>query len=273
MTACRILWVALLVCHAASVTTAVPADIYNNWEDYQATLKKEAIHLKAKYEKCEKALMEATNKIAGMGTYEVQLAWTSHEETEQTREPTPQSTSPGACVDDYLAEKLLEAISNVQRSVNGLRSLSNFRAVNLAHDKYAKQVNTKYEAKAKRSVDGDSNTNFFSGSCSYTHPTDDAWWYVDLEEPYAIGEVKVYNNDRWPERINPFNIIIGNSSEVDEMSQCGGTYGADYEDTLLFQVDCGGMYGRYVGVRLPGSERSLMMCEVRVYEYTGLDPE
>ncbi|CAH1250771.1 Hypp8909 [Branchiostoma lanceolatum] len=149
--------------------------------------------------------------------------------------------------------------------------VSTSTARNLAEHKHARQYRTKYRSEAGLAVDGNVHPDYHQGSCSYTNAGPDVWWYVDLEESYAIGEVKVYNNDRYPEMINPFNIMVGNSSDVGEMSQCGGNFGADYEDTLTWVVDCGGATGRYVMVLLPGPNRSLMMCEVRVYEYTGPD--
>ncbi|XP_035663393.1 pentraxin fusion protein-like [Branchiostoma floridae] len=233
-------------------------------ETPHATLKRELTQLKESYAKCEKSLEDAKSMI-GQETNEIVVDISPEEEPEQIGDST--------CFDDDVTERILAAISNVQRAVNGLRSRAEYRAVNLAHDKHARQSSTKYEMEARRAVDGNANPDFFRGTCSLTYTRDDVWWYVDLEETYAIGEVKIYNNDRYPERIDPFNVLVGkNSSEIDQMEQCGGDYGADYEETPVFSINCGGMSGRYVAVSLPGEARSLNICEVRVYEYTGLDP-
>ncbi|XP_035676003.1 ZP domain-containing protein-like [Branchiostoma floridae] len=66
------------------------------------------------------------------------------------------------------------------------------------------------------------------------------------------------------ERLNPFNIHIGDSDQVSTNPQCGGDLQIDVSHPSI-SVSCPGMRGRYVGVRLPGSSRILALCEVQVF--------
>ncbi|XP_019616811.1 PREDICTED: uncharacterized protein LOC109464300 [Branchiostoma belcheri] len=73
--------------------------------------------------------------------------------------------------------------------------------------------------------------------------------------------------DCCPERLNPFNIHIGNSYQVSENPKCGGYYHIALNQPSI-SVSCPGMMGRYVGVRLPGHSRVLTLCEVQIYTET-----
>eukprot|EP00058_Branchiostoma_floridae_P017595 XP_002603084.1 hypothetical protein BRAFLDRAFT_116966 [Branchiostoma floridae] len=127
------------------------------------------------------------------------------------------------------------------------------RGVNLALGRPTAQLSTSHGGLARRAVDGNTDGDFHSGSCTHTnrpgnrHP----WWRVDLGTAQAIGNVVVFNRqDCCSERLNNF--------------QCGGNHavtGGQAEIT----VDCGGLSGRYVGILLPSSQY-LSLCEVQVYE-------
>ncbi|CAH1250772.1 Hypp8910 [Branchiostoma lanceolatum] len=180
MPACRVLWVAFLVCHATSLVTAAPSGNDIASQTSHASLKKEVSQLEASYKKCEKSLMEANNMLEQVtnevqvdgtnkvqvdgtneaqvdGTNEVQADWALEEELEQMGVSNPYATSAGSCVDDDLAERLLSAISDVQRTVNKLRSGASYHARNLAEHKHARQFRTKYRSEAGLAVDGNAN--------------------------------------------------------------------------------------------------------------------
>ncbi|KAI8514163.1 hypothetical protein Bbelb_084870 [Branchiostoma belcheri] len=118
---------------------------------------------------------------------------------------------------------------------------------------------------ASRAVDGNTASDYHDGSCTHTTEEDNPSWWVDLGQPYAIGRVTIFNRmDCCPERLNPFNIHIGDSDQVRENPRCGDDHQL-YVKWPSISVSCQGMKGRYVGVRLPGCRRVLSLCEVQVF--------
>ncbi|XP_019627160.1 PREDICTED: fibronectin-like [Branchiostoma belcheri] len=149
-----------------------------------------------------------------------------------------------------------------------LRDLSGSEGVNVALGKTAYQTTTEHHTRAaSRAVDGNTDTNFFSGTCTHTADageTDPSWW-VDLGQSYMIARVVIFNSlDAGPWRLNPFNIHIGDSDQVSTNPKCGGDHHIALDQPSI-SVPCPGMIGRYVGVRLPGPSRILTLCEVQVY--------
>eukprot|EP00058_Branchiostoma_floridae_P021681 XP_002607171.1 hypothetical protein BRAFLDRAFT_68034 [Branchiostoma floridae] len=120
---------------------------------------------------------------------------------------------------------------------------------------------------ASLAVDGNTDTNYDHGSCTHTidiGETNPSWW-VDLGQSYVIDRVLIFNRqDCCSERINPFNIHIGDSDQVSTNPKCGGDHQMNWNQPSI-SVSCKGMKGRYVGVRLPGSSRILTLCEVQVF--------
>ncbi|KAI8507142.1 hypothetical protein Bbelb_155810 [Branchiostoma belcheri] len=70
--------------------------------------------------------------------------------------------------------------------------------------------------------------------------------------------------DSRQDRLNPFNIHIGDSDQVSTNPKCGGDHRIELNQPFI-SVSCLGMMGRYVGVRLPGASRVLSLCEVQIY--------
>eukprot|EP00058_Branchiostoma_floridae_P015451 XP_002600939.1 hypothetical protein BRAFLDRAFT_79129 [Branchiostoma floridae] len=148
---------------------------------------------------------------------------------------------------------------------------------NLALGKSAFQTTTFYgfmvNGFASHAVDGNTNTWYHDGSCTHTAEGKDnpAWW-VDLGQSYEIGRVTIFNRqDCCSERINPFNIHIGDSDQVSTNPRCGGDHQMNLNQPSI-SVSCQGMKGRYVGVRLPGAYRILTLCEVQVQGHSGHPP-
>ncbi|XP_035682606.1 uncharacterized protein LOC118420009 [Branchiostoma floridae] len=80
-----------------------------------------------------------------------------------------------------------------------------------------------------------------------------------------IYRLVIFNRqDCCSERLNPFNIHIGDSDQVSTNPRCGGDHQIDVNQPSI-SVSCQGMKGRYVGVSLPGSSRILTLCEVQVF--------
>ncbi|XP_078585335.1 uncharacterized protein LOC144867284 isoform X7 [Branchiostoma floridae x Branchiostoma japonicum] len=142
-------------------------------------------------------------------------------------------------------------------------------STNLALGKPAFQTVTVQGAVASRAVDGNTTT-FYSGlSCTLNYDNDNAHWFVDLEQSYMISRVVIFNrqDDCCWERLNPFNIHIGDSDQVSTNPKCGGDHEIDGNQVSI-TILCPAMQGRYVGIRLPGTARTLNVCEVQVFSST-----
>ncbi|XP_035686749.1 uncharacterized protein LOC118422970 [Branchiostoma floridae] len=149
---------------------------------------------------------------------------------------------------------------------------------NLALGKRTKQSSFWDAGYSQNAVDGDRSTNWYSGSCTHTEAslrdnvwdvgTTNPWWYVDLGSSYPIGKVVIVNRrspkDSVTSRINPFEIRIGNSKDVTANPKCESRHVFPADEDVM-EVSCGGIQGRYVGIRLPGENRILTLCEVEVY--------
>ncbi|XP_066273066.1 uncharacterized protein [Branchiostoma lanceolatum] len=130
------------------------------------------------------------------------------------------------------------------------------------------QTSTNHGGAASRAVDGNTASNYDAGSCTHTtdHPGEaNPTWWVDLGQSHVIGRVVIFNRqDCCAERINPFNIHIGDSDQVSTNPKCGGDHQIDVNQPSI-SVSCPGMRGRYVSVRLPGLFRTLTLCEVQLF--------
>ncbi|XP_019622074.1 PREDICTED: uncharacterized protein LOC109468258 [Branchiostoma belcheri] len=142
--------------------------------------------------------------------------------------------------------------------------------VNVAREKAASQTSTAYDGLASRAVDGNTDGSWYVGSCTCTIEEPNPTWWVDLGHSYQIDSVVIVNRqDCCWERLNPFNIHIGDSAQVSMNPKCGGDHQIDVNRPFI-SVPCQAMRGRYVGVRLPGQSRVLTLCEVQVYATSGV---
>ncbi|XP_078603049.1 uncharacterized protein LOC144877051 isoform X2 [Branchiostoma floridae x Branchiostoma japonicum] len=126
-----------------------------------------------------------------------------------------------------------------------------------------------YSQPGGRAVDGSNNTNYrVAPFCVHTDGQSDGrdpWWYVNLGATRTVGYVTIFTRqDYGPERISPFQIHIGNSTDVAANARCGDSHTFP-TDRVDMTVSCFGMRGQYVGILLPGSGRILQLCEVEVY--------
>ncbi|CAH1276936.1 LPA, partial [Branchiostoma lanceolatum] len=136
---------------------------------------------------------------------------------------------------------------------------------NIARGKPAFQSTVAWDMGADRAVDGNTNTNYFANSCQHNSHEDNPSWWVDLGKSFTINRVVIFNRqDCCSDRINPFNVHIGDSDQVNSNPKCGGDHKIDVNQPSI-SITCQGMKGRYVGVRLPGYSRSLTLCEVQVF--------
>ncbi|XP_019641283.1 PREDICTED: uncharacterized protein LOC109482870 isoform X1 [Branchiostoma belcheri] len=119
---------------------------------------------------------------------------------------------------------------------------------------------------ADRAVDGNTDGNWGGGSCTHTEDEVGATWWVDLAKSETIQRVVLWNRrDCCGDRLNPFNIYIGDSDQITTNPKCGGDHRIDLSKPSV-TVPCEGMQGRYVGIRLVGGwSRPLTLCEVQVF--------
>ncbi|XP_073342152.1 uncharacterized protein [Pagrus major] len=122
---------------------------------------------------------------------------------------------------------------------------------------------------AYNAIDGNRESNFLDGSCSHTITQTNPWWRVDLLDSYIVTSVTITNRgDCCAERINGAQIYIGNSLQdngiINPRAGVISEIPAGNSFTLTFTNR---IEGRYVTVRLPGTNRILTLCEVEVYGY------
>ncbi|XP_078691285.1 uncharacterized protein LOC144921824 [Branchiostoma floridae x Branchiostoma belcheri] len=136
---------------------------------------------------------------------------------------------------------------------------------NLALGRPTFQCSVAWGGPPGRAVDGNRSPHWAHSSCTHTNEENDAWWYVDLGRTVTVDHVTIVNRrDCCSERITPFNVHVGYSTNVASNPRCGGHHHFPPTETE-HNVHCGGLRGRYVGIRLPGKRRILTLCEVEVY--------
>ena len=91
---------------------------------------------------------------------------------------------------------------------------SGFFEENLAYLKDTNQSSTfnlgDATGASSNAVDGNSNIDFFGGSCAQTRFEKQPWWRVDLENVELVNEIYVVNRgDCCENRLNPFEIRVG----------------------------------------------------------------
>ncbi|XP_066268433.1 fucolectin-1-like [Branchiostoma lanceolatum] len=144
-------------------------------------------------------------------------------------------------------------------------ALSSGTGLNVALDKTSSQTSTAAGGDASLAVDGNTDTDYQAGSCTQTQDEADPTWRVDLGQLFMVVKVVIFNRqDCCPERLNPFNVHIGDSDQVSKNPMCGGDHQIDVTHPSV-DIACDGMEGRYVGVSLPGPSRVLSLCEVQVF--------
>ncbi|XP_042368625.1 fucolectin-5-like [Plectropomus leopardus] len=117
---------------------------------------------------------------------------------------------------------------------------------------------------------------FFYGykSCTSTLIEDDPWWRVDMLEPYDISTIVIIRRtDCCASELNGAEIRIGDSLENNGTNnpRCAII---TVTSNAVMNFHCSQMRGRYVIILLPGSNRRLQLCEVKVYaasNITGAD--
>ncbi|KAL9950698.1 hypothetical protein ACROYT_G043239 [Oculina patagonica] len=180
-----------------------------------------------------------------------------------------QFKASAVCFTDPLKTGRYLGIMTTQRQFLQLCEVEVYSRENLAFGKQTSQISTNHGGVSSRAVDGNSETNYHSGSCTHTKGANQPWWRVDLGQVEPVSEVYIVNrgDGSWSYRLSNFEIRVGstNSSGGVNDPKCGGTYGVPSGKGLSFFCRPP-LYGRYVTIRsLLVWFDALTICEVEVY--------
>jgi len=131
----------------------------------------------------------------------------------------------------------------------------------ISDGKPATQSSTYPGAVASRAVDGNYNAMWFNGgTCASTNGEDYPWWQVDLQDKFALTQVRIWNRqDCCPDRLLPLKVEV--SSDGSTWNPCGSLTGTG-EAGKIYTVPCVAT-GRYVKITATRNTY-LTMCEVEV---------
>ncbi|XP_052417056.1 uncharacterized protein LOC127961823 [Carassius gibelio] len=113
---------------------------------------------------------------------------------------------------------------------------------------------------ASRAADGD------RGTCSHSSTQTSPWWRLELWQEVQVETIAITNADsnnyHW---INGSVIRVGNSPTIIKNPICTVISTIPSGQTANFS--CGWMEGRYMFVHIPGDQKTLVLCEVKIYGY------
>ncbi|XP_073497856.1 uncharacterized protein [Phyllobates terribilis] len=121
------------------------------------------------------------------------------------------------------------------------------------------------QGEAHRAIDGNTNTNYQSGSCSKTAYEYQPWWTVDLRRGYQINTVAITSQLTTVTSQLPWaEIHVGESLEGYGVynPSCSVIKSMPAGSTTI--VPCFGIFGRYITVVIPNRIDTLTLCEVQV---------
>ncbi|XP_022810231.1 receptor-type tyrosine-protein phosphatase F-like [Stylophora pistillata] len=141
---------------------------------------------------------------------------------------------------------------------------------NLAFRKQTNQSSVQYGGVSSRAVDGISDPNWKTGSCTHTGRDYNPWWRVDLGQVEPVSEVYLVNQvDEWFYRQSNFEIRVGTVSDNGGIAnpRCGDKQSYSLPRGKGVSFFCRPvLFGRYVTVRsLRGQKKHFTLCEVEVY--------
>ncbi|XP_007245651.3 uncharacterized protein si:ch73-359m17.2 isoform X1 [Astyanax mexicanus] len=129
-------------------------------------------------------------------------------------------------------------------------------------------------ADAEHAVDGNSDSHYLNGSCSHTNYEKDPWLRVELPGVYDVTSVAITNRgDGYGFRINGAQIRIGNSIENNGNDNKLVAVIGPLQDGATRTYRFKATEGRYVNIFLPGEEKILTVCEVKVFADEVTSPE
>lgn len=137
---------------------------------------------------------------------------------------------------------------------NEIESLHTPEVVELSYQAEVVQADTGHASSVTR------------GRCTSVEEMDDPWLRIDLKAPRPVHNLTLRSASD-PNTINyKFEVRVGNSLVDDGNSNaaCTPSPHSPLSPDTSARVDCGGMVGRYVNIRTPGTLRSLSICDVKV---------
>uniref|UniRef100_A0A3Q3LXT0 Fucolectin tachylectin-4 pentraxin-1 domain-containing protein n=1 Tax=Mastacembelus armatus TaxID=205130 RepID=A0A3Q3LXT0_9TELE len=202
----------------------------------------------------------------------------SREPTENVRSAVISNIPNGDTV--YISYSVIEG-RYVTVRLPGSKKVLSLCEVEVFHSDYAYSPNVALKGHATQSstlsaftdaskaIDGRRNSFYSSGFCSHTAENEaDPWWRVDLQQTYTVTTVKVTNRgDCCAERLGGAEIRIGNSldNNGNNNPRCAFISHIRAGKTKTFLCEGGNMEGRFVNVIIPGTRKTLTLCEVEVY--------
>ncbi|XP_034533201.1 uncharacterized protein LOC117807966 isoform X2 [Notolabrus celidotus] len=161
------------------------------------------------------------------------------------------------CRDFYFISFQFWLLSGLQAS-----TLSNVALIGTAS-----QSSTNYGGVASRAIDGNPDSNYYSGSCTHTSYGPSHWWSLLLPAMYRITDISITNSNANGWRISNAEILIGNSLENNGNNNPRCSVIPSIPDGGTRTFNCGGMIGRLINVKLESTHPSsaLMICELEAY--------
>jgi len=81
--------------------------------------------------------------------------------------------------------------------------------VNVAGNGVAKQSSTAYGAGAQRAIDGNTDSDFASGTQTHSNEGENnPWWELDLKADQPVSEVTLWNRAGYEDRLDKFTLIL-----------------------------------------------------------------
>ncbi|XP_036445222.1 uncharacterized protein LOC118820967 [Colossoma macropomum] len=181
----------------------------------------------------------------------------------------------GSYVTVFLPREGTLSLCEVEVFADELRPLSVLPPENIAAGAKAVQSSTQeHLGDAQNAVDGNNNTDYRRGSCTHTKYEADPWWRVELPGVCNVTSVTITNRgDCCGHRINGAQIRIGNSlknnGNDNKLVAVIGPLGSDVTKAYRFRAT----EGQYVNIFLPGENKILTLCEVKVFADEEFSPE
>jgi hypothetical protein len=152
------------------------------------------------------------------------------------------------------SDSSLDAVSlSVLKNLPGLEHALQEPKI-VSQGKKAQQSTEANDGGPARAVDGSTNGDYSSGSCTHTKQQGNPWWRVDLQGTVEVTRVVVWNRvDCCRSRLDNFQVQV-------DSTLCGTVKSAETRNT----VTCKGAVGSSVTVTLM-THGLLTLCEVQVY--------
>nr|XP_006013130.1 PREDICTED: fucolectin-like [Latimeria chalumnae] len=122
-----------------------------------------------------------------------------------------------------------------------------------------------YYGNALNAIDGNSNTNYYSGTCAHTKYEYGPWWRVDLLDRYKISRIAITSSNYRQRQLSGAELRIGDSllNNGNDNPRCAQIQSIASRKRVEFT--CSGMTGRYVNVVVPSQRTIISLCEVEVF--------